>query len=595
MRADTIPARLLNQADLRPTAAAYYTKRGNAWQVTDWRTYVQEVRRAGKSLMALGLEPGGKVAILGFNRPEWVILDVAAMCVGGAAAGVYTTCSAEEVQYVVHHCEAHVLLLEDEKQWQKVAQERERLPLLEHVVLMKGAPEIDDPLVMSWAEFNDRGKGVADADFEARVDALEPDSLATLIYTSGTTGPPKGVMLSHHNLAWTANAIGALVDLTAMDWALSYLPLSHIAEQMMTIHGPITSGASVYFAESIDKVADNLREVQPTLFFGVPRIWEKFHAGIAAKLADATGVKKSLVDWVRKVGAEVSALRNRGEEPGVLTQLKHKAADYLVLSKLKPAVGMKNARMCISGAAPIGKEVLEFFASLDIVVHEVYGQSEDCGPTSCNVPGKTAFGTVGPAIPGVQVEIAEDGEILVKGPNVFMGYYKDESATNDALEDGWLHSGDLGELDTNGFLTITGRKKDIIITAGGKNIAPKNIEAALKNCYLVSEAVVIGDRRKFLSALVTLDEEAVAKFLGDRGLTARYDSTSVDEIAELRAEVQAAVDEVNSHLAQVETIKKFKILPNNFTVESGELTPTLKVKRKVINEHYAGQIDAMYS
>jgi long-chain acyl-CoA synthetase len=327
------------------------------------------------------------------------------------------------------------------------------------------------------------------------------------------------------------------------------------------------------------------------LFFGVPRIWEKFHAAISGKLDAATGAKKRLVDWARRVGAKVSELRTRGEEPRGLLAIEYRLADKLVFSKLKPAIGLGRARFCVSGAAPIAREVLEFFASLDILVFEVYGQSEDCGPTSFNRPGRVKFGTVGPAVDGVEVKIADDGEILVRGPNVFLGYYKDPEATAETLKDGWLCSGDLGAFDADGFLTITGRKKEIIITAGGKNIAPKNIEAALKNHRLVSEAVVIGDRRKFLTVLLTLDPEAAQAFAKERGI-ARPDLHAAPEVA---AEIQRAVDEVNQDLARVETVKKFTILPQPFTIDAGELTPTLKVKRKVVGERYAKEIDAMYA
>jgi long-chain acyl-CoA synthetase len=462
-------------------------------------------------------------------------------------------------------------------QWKKIAAQRANLPLLRHVITMKGCGPIDDPLVLSWEAFCAKGDGVGDEAIDERVEAIQDDDLATLIYTSGTTGPPKGVMLSHRNLAWTAQTMIDHGGARAGDSGLSYLPLSHIAEQMTTILLPATAGATVYFAESIDKVPDNLKEVQPTVVFGVPRIWEKFHAGVAAKLGQATGVKKQLVTWVRDVCKRVTDLRNRGREPNGLLAVQYQLADKLLLSKLKPALGLGRARMCVSGAAPINKDVIEFFASLDIVIYEVYGQSEDTGPTSINMPGATRFGSVGPALPGVEVKIAPDGEILVKGPNVFLGYFKEPEATKETLVDGWLHSGDLGEIDPDGFLSITGRKKEIIITAGGKNISPKNIEAAIKESPLVSEVVVIGDRRKFLSALVTLDDAAAKAFGGD-----------------VHAEIQKHLDGVNEKLARVEQVKKFTILPRQLGIDTGELTPTLKVKRKVVNKNFAREIEAMY-
>lgn len=590
--ADTIPSRLLEQAKRRPNAPAYHVREGGIWKAKSWAEYGDEVKRAGRALVSLGFQPGQTVTILGFNRPEWVILDLACMAVGGAPAGIYTTCSAEEVAYIIGHSESPLILVEDREQWEKVKAKRDELPKLSHVVMMAGGPKIDDPMVMSWEAFLAKSSGTPESDFLARLAALEPGGLATLIYTSGTTGPPKGVMLSHENLAWTAKLAVQLTDLGAHDCSLSYLPLSHIAEQMFSIHGPVTSGAQVYFAESIEKVPDNIKEVQPTVFFGVPRIWEKFHAGITGKLKEAKGAKKKLVEWAMGVGTEVMKARAKGREPGLALGLQYRLADRLIYSKLKPAIGLGRARFCVSGAAPIAREVLEFFAGLDVLVLEVYGQSEDCGPTSFNRPDAFRLGTVGPVVPGVTVRLADDDEILVKGPNVFLGYYKDEEATKEALdEDGWLHSGDLGAFE-DGFLKIIGRKKEIIITAGGKNITPKNIEAALKNHELVNEAVVIGDRRKFLSALVTLDPEASAKWASQRGLSA----ANLHESAEVRAEIQRWVDaEVNAKLARVEQVKKFTILPRNFTVEDGELTPTLKVKRRNVNLSFSKEIEAMYA
>tara|TARA_R110002096_G_scaffold299503_6_gene494126 strand:- start:20065 stop:21831 length:1767 start_codon:yes stop_codon:yes gene_type:complete len=588
MTTDTIPLRLIKRAESDPYSPAYYIKDGGRWKPTNWRTYAEEVRAAGKALLALGVTAKGAVSILGFNRPEWVIFDLAAMSIGAYAAGVYTTCSPEEVQYIVDHAEATVMLVENEHQASKIAMQRENLPHLKHVVAMKDAGDLG-PDVMSWEKFLALGSEIDDADFDARIEALEPDGLATLIYTSGTTGPPKGVMLTHENLAWTASQVASTMDSRPGDCVLSFLPLSHIAEQVITIHGPITFGGAAYFAESLEKVPDNLKEVQPTIFFAVPRLWEKFHAKVSGKLAEATGVKEHLVNWVQGVCTEVSDHRNRGKDLPFGLEIQYKLANKLVLEKLKPALGLARARFCVSGAAPISKEVLDFFASIDIVIHEVYGQSEDTGPTTLNINGRTKLGSVGPAIPGVEVKIAEDGEIVVRGKNVCAGYFKDPEATAETFQDGWLHSGDLGEFDAQGFLTITGRKKDIIITAGGKNVAPKNIEASLKDNRLINEAVVIGDRRKYLTALVTLDEEAVLEFL-----KAKKNSDELPADPKIIAEVTSAFEKTNSTLAQVETIKKWTILPRNLTIEDGELTPTLKVKRNKVNENFSSEIESMY-
>ncbi|MGN6110928.1 MAG: AMP-dependent synthetase/ligase, partial [Kofleriaceae bacterium] len=522
----------------------------------------------------------GKVAILGFNRPEWVILDHAAMMAGGAAAGIYTTCSPDEVQYIVHHSEALVVFVENADQLANIKARRDQLPLLRWIVMMRGTTATGGD-VLTWDDFLSRAEGVPDGELDKRIDAIEQADLATLIYTSGTTGPPKAVMLSHHNLAWTART---LVDVGGEpgeggDVSLSYLPLSHIAEQMATIHMPATAGSTVYYAESLDKVADNLKQARPTVFFGVPRIWEKFHAALAHRLGEVTGVKKRLVAWARSVCTEVNARRDRSEPLPRALELQYRLAHKLVIGKLKVALGFDRARSLISGAAPIAPDVLAFFASIDLPIREIYGQSEDSGPTSFNLPGKTLIGSVGPALPGIEVKIADDGEILVRGPHVFLGYLKDPEATAEALRDGWLCSGDLGAFDPQGFLTITGRKKEILITAGGKNIAPKNIEAAIKQSPLVGEAVVIGDRRKFLTALVTLDEAAAHQLAP----------------AELRAAIQRQIDDVNQGLARVEQVKKFAILPRPFGIETGELTPTLKIKRSVVARNFAAEIEAMYA
>ncbi|MGB0641506.1 MAG: AMP-dependent synthetase/ligase, partial [Myxococcota bacterium] len=460
-----------------------------------------------------------------------------------------------------------------EAQQAKVESIRSELPHLKQIILMRGTEASGDG-TMGWDDFVASGSGVDSSEVDERVSQLQPEASATFIYTSGTTGPPKAVMLTHDNLAWTAETACRIIEYTDQDCGLSYLPLSHIAEQMFTLHAPITGGGHVYFAESIEKMPDNLKEVQPTVFFGVPRVWEKFHAGVAAKLQLATGVKAKLVAFARRTGAEVVAKKNANEPITGILAFKYKLATKLIFSKLKPALGLGRARICVSGAAPIAPDVLTFMASLDVTIHEVYGQSEDTGPTTFNLPGTTKFGTVGGRIPGVDVKIADDGEILVKGRNVFKGYYKDEEATNSTLDsDGWLYSGDLGTFDEDDYLVITGRKKDIIITAGGKNIAPKNIEAALMEHPDVTQAVVIGDRRKFLSAILAINPEKVAEAGG--GTDGFVDS------------VQAHVNAINERFARVEHVRKFRLLPRELDLENSELTPTMKIKRRVVYENWA--------
>ncbi len=586
---ETTAGRVLANAATRPDDDAYAVFTGSGWKTTTWREYGDEVRRAANSLIALGLTEGTPVAILGFNRPEWVVFDVAAMAAGGVPAGIYTTSSPDEVAYILNHSESPFVLVENADQWAKVDERRDQLPHLRKVITMQGVDAVDDDLVMTWDEFMNAGSGVGEGELEARLAAQTPDGLATMIYTSGTTGPPKAVMLSNDNLTWTSDQAVRMFDIGAGDRVLSYLPLSHIAEQMFSIHAPAASGLTVYYAESIDKLQDNLQSAKPTLFFAVPRVWEKFYAGVNAKMAEATGAKAKLAAGAVSVARKVNDRRNRGQDPGGALKVGYGLFDKLVYSKVKAALGLDETRIAVSGAAPVSKEIVEFFAGLDVPIREVYGQSEGSGPTTFNVPGRTRFGSVGPPYPGVEVKIAADGEIVARGRNIFLGYYKDDQATKETLLDGWLQSGDLGEFDDEGFLSITGRKKDIIITAGGKNIAPKLIESSLKNHELISEAVVIGDRRKYLTALVTLDPESTERFLTERGLEGpANENASVIEV------VQAAVDTVNSGLARVEQIKKFTILPRELSIEDGELTPTLKVKRNVVNDHFIAVIDGMY-
>jgi len=590
MPADTIVGRLLAQAGRRPHHPAYFYKRDGRWCPVTYGAYSDQVCTAARALLALGMEAGDTVCILGFNRPEWAIFDLASMAIGGAAAGIYTTSSAEEVGYIIGHAGARVVLVEDVDQWQKVASCAADLPQLERVVMMADAPSVDDQRVLSWSDFEALAETIDVARVHERIAAIEPDDLAALIYTSGTTGPPKGVMLSHHNLTWTASLAGDLVRLDEYDCTLSYLPLSHIAEQIFTLHGSVTYGYMVYYAESLEAVKENLAEVEPTMLFAVPRIWEKSHAGIQGKLDGASPAKKGLFAWASRVGRRYNALLNADEPvPGML-QLQYRLADKLVYSRVKEALGLGRLRYAVSGAAPIAAEILQFFSGLDIVILEVYGQSEDTGPTSFNRPGATRYGTVGPPVPGVDVRIADDGEILVRGPNVFLGYFREPKATEETLIDGWLHSGDLGRIDEQGFLHITGRKKEIIITAGGKNIAPKNIENALKQRPMIAEAVVIGDRRKFLSALIWLDPDVAQSKSHELGVPL----ADLGAAANVRSEIGAMVEQVNGRFARVEHIRRFTVLVEPLSVEAGELTPTLKVKRNVVADRYSGAVERMY-
>ena len=597
MPRDTIVDRFFGNADRMPSQAALFHKEHGHWHPISWKEYADDVRRFGCALIANGVPHGAAVTILANNRPEWLVADVGAMAVGCVPAGVYQSCTVEQVAYIVGHAEAAVCVVEDRVQWEKVLAKLDELPLLRKVVLLDEGEHVAHPKAVSWEAFLGEGAGFED-DHAVRMDAIRDAELATLIYTSGTTGPPKGAMLSHKNLAWTARtAIDMMTrrgeTVTPDDAAISYLPLSHIAEQMFSLHLPITGGYPVWFAESIDKLKENLPEARPTIFLAVPRVWEKFSAALNQKLAQATGFKAKLVAFARATALQVGELRKRGEEPTGLLALRYAVADKLVLSKIKAAIGLDRARMLVTGAAPISRDVLEFFLSLDLLIHEVYGQSEGSGPTTFNMPGEIRFGTVGQALPGVDLVIAPDGEILVHGDNVFMGYFKSPEATEEALSDGWLHSGDVGELTDTGHLRITDRKKDLIITAGGKNVAPQNIEARLKDIDMVSQAVVIGDKRPYLVALLTLDPDAAALFAQANGLAP--DLAALATHAQVRAHLEKNVERINDGLARYETVKKFEILPADFSVDGGELTPTLKVKRKVVNQKYGDAILRLYA
>jgi long-chain acyl-CoA synthetase len=593
MSVDTIIHCLMENGRIRPDDPAYYVKRGTTWFPTSWYEFMTEVRQAARALIALGFEKGQSVCIQGFNRPEWVIFNLASMLAGGQAAGIYSSNSPPEVRYIVDHAEAKIVLLENEKQWEKMQQVRDQLPELKQVVMMKES-EVDDPLVMSWDSFMVRGDEIGDEVLDTRLSGLRMDQLATLIYTSGTTGPPKAVMLSHENLIWTAKQGIKIFDISSSDSVLSYLPLSHIAEQMFTIHTAICAGYQVYYAEYPPQkhLNNNFKEVLPTIVFGVPRVWERFADAIQTVLTQYTGLRAEIANWARRIGKQVSTLRNKGDEPTFLLNLQHKLADWLVYSKVKDGLGLSKARYCITGAAPIAPEIVEFFNNLNFPMLEIYGQSEVTGPTSVNRMGANRIGSVGQVWPGTQVKLAADGEILVRGPNVFMGYYKNPAATASDLVDGWLLTGDLGRFDEDGYLTIIGRKKEIIITSGGLNIAPKNIEAALIKLSLISQAVCIGDQRRYITAIVTLNEEVTSDLAKEHAL----------EIKELHAHPfiieavgKSIEQEVNTHFGRAEQVRDFRILPRDFTIEDGELTPTLKIRRSVVMERFSAEIESMYS
>ena len=577
--------------DQWPHKPAMRAKNGNRWQATSWSAYREQARKAARGFMARGLEAGQGVAILSFNRPEWFLADVAAIMAGGVPAGIYISCSPEQVQYITDHSESPIIVLENADQLAKVRKVQDQLPRLKTIVLLDGTDPGDD--VISWSELLAAGDGVTDEALDERIAAQDPDDVCTLIYTSGTTGPPKAVMLSHHNITWICEALVLAIENIEYgpdDQVVSYLPLSHIAEQIVSLHLPMQYGGCSWFVESLETLADTLKDAQPSMFFAVPRVWEKMQAKIIAKAAGNSGLKKKIGMWAKGVGLE----GGRAVQAGRSRPWLYPLADKLVFSKVREALGFQRCRLWITAAAPIGVETLEFFMSLGVPIVEVYGMSESTGTTSISLPERSKTGKAGYAIPGTEMKIEADGEICMRGPHIFKGYFKEEAATAECLDDeGWLHSGDIGTLDADGFVQITDRKKELIITAGGKNIAPQVIEAVIKSIPAVGQAVAIGDRRKFISALITLDGENVAAEAEKAGIPER----AMDEVAKSPAfhdYLERQILAVNAKLSKVEGVKRFVILPQELTPEGDELTPTMKLKRRVIHEKYAAEIDSMY-
>jgi long-subunit acyl-CoA synthetase (AMP-forming) len=585
---DTVLATLEATARAHGSRPALRVKRGGAWQTLTWGEYRDLVRRAARGFLKLGLQPGQGVVILGRNRPEWFVADLAAIAAGGRPAGIYVTSTAEQCATIAAHAEAAVAVLEGPEALARLRAGGMELPHLRAVVLMSG--EAVGPDVYAWSELLAMGDTVPEADLETRLAAQRPEHCATLIYTSGTTGTPKGVMLSHRNLTWMGERIVQKVGLGPDDHLLSYLPLSHVAEQMNSLHAPLFSGSCVSFVESLEDLPERMREVRPCVFFGVPRVWEKIQAAIEAAAAGAPAWRKRIAAWARRVGLAAGYADERGQPRPWSFGL----ARRLVFDRVRERLGLDRVRLCAVSAAPVARETLEFFLSLGLTIYEVYGMSECTAPATLSLPGQHRLGKAGVVIPGTELRVADDGEILIRGPHVFMGYLKDEAGTREALDaDGWLHSGDVGTLDADGFLQITDRKKEILITSGGKNIAPQVVETRLKQLPAVAHAVAVADRRKFVAALVTLDPTRIPAEASRAGSPARDPATAAS-CPIFRRHLEAALTRVNESLASYEAVKRLDVLPTEFTVEGGELTPSLKLRRRVVYEKYAARIDGLY-
>ncbi|MCZ7686149.1 MAG: AMP-dependent synthetase/ligase [Sandaracinaceae bacterium] len=583
---ETIVGCFFATATRRGTRDALRHKEGGAWRSISWADYAERVRRAARGLIGLGLEPGEAVVIMAHNRWEWLVSSLAVMAAGGVPASIYPTSTREQATYIARHCGAKIAIVEDAVTAAKLDEAAFRLG---QRVFMDG--QGDGRGAQSFTSLLSLGEGVAQAELDARMEALRPDALATLIYTSGTTGEPKGVMLSNDNLVFAARATIEAFRAGDEEELISYLPLSHIAEQLMSIHIPAVLGVTVSIAESLEKLGEDLRDVRPTIFFAVPRVWEKFEARIREATAKAPRWRRALARAAGRVGLRAS----RPGASAVLRPVGWGLAERLVFRKVRARLGLDRCHVAVSGAAPLGRATQDFFLALGIPILETYGLTESTGPVVLSTKDAWRLGTTGVAIPGSEIRIApDDGEILVRGRHVFMGYLGDEQATREAKDaHGWLHTGDIGEMDERGFLRITDRKKDLIVTAGAKNVAPQRIEAMLKTIPGVLQAAVVGDRRKFLAALLTLDPDASLRIARERGLAA---SSTVELAAHpgFQAYVREAIDAVNRDLARYETIKRFHLLARELTVESGELTPTLKIKRKVVAMRYGAEIEAMY-
>ncbi len=583
-------------AERFPDTPAVLWKSGDEWQQMTWSEYHRHVVEAAAGLQALGLSAGDFVTIMAGNRPEHGAADLAAVLAGGTGVTVYSTFAPEQVQYVAANCEAKVAVIENlgfMKTWEAIKSE---LPSLQYVVMMDDADHYETAdWVLSWNDLIERGRAALaeDPDRIERVrSSITPDSLATLIYTSGTTGVPKGVMVTQRNVVWTAESVRRAVDIPTNPRLVSYLPLAHIAERLSTHYNGIYLAGQVYFCPDMAQVLEYIQKAKPQVFVAVPRVYEKFHARISANFAHhekADLIKKALANNIAVIEAEQA-----GRNPGLGGKLKKALFDKLIFSKVRAQLGMDEVVVAITAAAPISQDLIVFFNAIGIPLYELYGMSENTGPATTNKPGHNRIGSVGLPLPGVEVRLADDGEVLMRGGIVTAGYYKMDDETRETFDaDGWLHSGDLGKFE-DGFLSIVGRKKEIIITAAGKNVAPAKLETLVKNHPLVSQACMVGDARKFLTMLIAIDPEEAPVWAESHGVEFK-DLASFSQDPAVVSEISTVVDEANGHVSQVEKVKKFKIVPDNWTPDTGEITPSLKLKRRVVLEKYATDIEELYT
>ncbi|MBB5804757.1 long-chain acyl-CoA synthetase [Saccharothrix ecbatanensis] len=602
----TIATRVRDRAKSAPDTVALRAKDFGIWQEVGWSRYWDQSELVGHALLALGVEPGDRVAIHSENRREWLYSDIGTVAVRAITVGLYPTNPASEVAYLLSHSGARVLIAEDQEQVDKALAVLDSLPDLERIVYIEPRGirhRYDNPKLLAWEDFLALGaehRGSHPDAVDRRMREAAPDDVMTLIYTSGTTGPPKGAMLTVANVEFAIESLvegGGFTDPppSPKDITLSYLPLCHVAERIFTTWFSASAGVQVHFAESIETVQANLREVQPTILFGVPRIWEKLLAGITISASSATWLKRMTTRfWLNVADGLGERLVRNGGEHTFGTRLKYGVGWLFCFRALKTRIGMRHVRYASSGAAPIAPEVLRFFMGIGVPMHEVYGMTENSAIATGNRPGRVKVGTVGEPHPGVELRIADDGEIQTRHRGVFAGYWRDEDATGRAMTpDGWLRTGDVGEWVDGTHVRITDRMKDIIITAGGKNVAPSEIENALKTSPYIKEAIVVGDQRPYLVALIGIEQDTVGHWARQRRIayTTYRDLAEKDEVREL---VQDIVTKVNEKFASVEQVKKFRMLPKELDHEDGELTATQKVKRSALAKVFGDLVDDMY-
>lgn len=568
------------------------------WKAITWRQFGDHARDVGMGLDRMGFAKGDVAAVLSNTLPEWMFCDMGIQGIGAVCAGIYPTDAAAQVEYLLNDSGARVIFVEDEEQLDKMMSVRGQCPTLERIVVfdMEGLASFDDDMVMSFSDFCAEGAAHSAASpgrWEELIKVAEPSDLAILVYTSGTTGPPKGAMISHDNLCFQMVNGTEILPQESGGERVAFLPLCHVAERTLTYFALYT-GNIANFIENPETVFENIQEIQPTTFFAVPRIWEKLYSQINIAVRDATMLQqfayKTAINW----GFAVADRRLEGQQPSAMQMLKFRIGQFLVLRNIRNVLGLSRVDWVGTGAAPISPQLIRWYMALDIEMLELYGQTENTGLATTNLPGDIKLGSVGRTAPYGECKLSPEGEIMLRGRHIFMGYLNQPEKTAETIVDGWLHTGDVGAIDNQGYVKITDRMKDIIITAGGKNITPSEIENELKFSPYVSDAVVIGDRRKFLTALVMIDQEMVEKFAQERNIafTSFASLSRAPEVIELVAE---EIERVNTKFARVETIKKFRVLDKQLDPEDDEVTPTMKLKRKFVEKKYEGLIDSMYS